>query len=458
MLSSALSSLFLGDKSDRQRGDSPAEELFRRYSIDTAKKYGEGGYGATFPAVDHVTKEALAVKVIDTRRMKVESIVRECDFLTSLSHPNVIAIKAHGPGRKSAGQDHLYYIFMELAGGGELFDQVIDRGANTMPEEVARQFMLQLVAGVLHCHADGIAHRDLKLENVLLTKEGVVKVIDFGLSHRYGRQPDGSLNTDQPLSDVCGSKSYAAPEVLARRGYNGFAADVWSIGVSLFAMLSGFFPLDEASSNDWRCPKLQTAQLAGRSTTAVVFGWYKRPYAHLSLSVISLLDAMLAIDPAKRLSLEQVLLHPWMLPTPEEVDALQLPPALLPLPAAPRKTILVKPDLRHPAAPAAPAEPHPSSEAALAHVSSLPTDQGTYNARNLIDFDNDGPAFRCCLPTMPPSAYDIDPEDDRPLHRALDLNGSEVGSEIDSEIGTEVAPRPLPAIIRQRAFSRWPEP
>ena len=63
---------------------------------------------------------------------------------------------------------------MELADGGELFDQVIDRGANAMDEDLARSFFLQLLAGVMHCHAHGVAHRDLKLENVLLTKSGVV--------------------------------------------------------------------------------------------------------------------------------------------------------------------------------------------------------------------------------------------------------------------------------------------
>jgi len=177
------------------------------------------------------------------------------------------------------------------------FDQVIDRGANAMPEEVARGFLRQLLAGVKHCHDNGIAHRDLKLENVLLTKEGVVKVIDFGLSHQYKATSDGTYDRSVPLTDTCGSKSYAAPEVLAARGYDGYAADMWSIGVSLFAMLSGFFPLDEATPKDWRYPRLLDSQSRGKSTTQVVYSWYKRPVTHLSKPVVHLLDSLLAIDP-----------------------------------------------------------------------------------------------------------------------------------------------------------------
>merc|ERR1719240_432979 len=242
--------------------------------MDLSKKYGEGGYGATFAAANKQTGEKLAVKIIDTRRMKMEAILKECQILETLTHPNVIHVKGHGTGEGKHA--HLYFIFMELAGGGELFDQVIDRGANAMPEATARGFFNQMLDGVAYCHLAGIAHRDLKLENVLLNKAGVVKLIDFGLSHVYPRLADGSVDRSKPLKDVCGSKSYAAPEVLAAAGYDGFAADMWSLGVCLFAMLSGFFPLDEASVNDWRYPKLGEAQASGKSTTHAIYTWYRR--------------------------------------------------------------------------------------------------------------------------------------------------------------------------------------
>lgn len=277
--------------------------LFERFQVDRAKVWGEGGYVKTYAAIDTQTKEPLAVKVIDTRRMRPDVIKKECQILEVLQHPNVIHVKGHGHGL--GGEEHLYYIFMELAGGGELFDQVIDRGANAMPEAVARGFFCQLLDAVAYCHLAGVAHRDLKLENVLLNAPGVVKLIDFGLSHVYPRLPDGSIDRSTPLRDVCGSKSYAAPEVLGSRGYDGFAADMWSLGVCLFAMLSGFFPLDEASVNDWRFPKLTAAQQEKRSTTEAVYGWYKRTARHLSREVVHLLDSLLAINPAQRLTMAQ---------------------------------------------------------------------------------------------------------------------------------------------------------
>merc|ERR1712139_256875 len=107
---------------------------------------------------------------------------------------------------------------MDVAGGGELFDQVIDRGANAMSEEIARNLICQMLDGVAYCHLAGVAHRDLKLENVLLTKEGRVKVIDFGLSHVYPRLADGTIDRTKPLKDVCGSKSYARRPMSSTRG------------------------------------------------------------------------------------------------------------------------------------------------------------------------------------------------------------------------------------------------
>lgn len=292
-------------------GDSAPEALFERFTIDRNKTYGEGGYGRTFAAKDKTTGQPLACKLIDMRRMREDAIKKECKILETLTHPNVISVKAHGKGVGS--QSHIYFIFMELASGGELFDQVIDRGANAMDEATARGFFGQIIDGIAYCHLAGVAHRDLKLENVLLNEQGVIKVIDFGLSHVYPRAADGSVDRTTRLHDVCGSKSYAAPEVLANTadGYDGYAADMWSLGVSIFAMLSGFFPLDEATVNDWRFPKLIDAQRRGHSTVSSVYQWYKRP-VHLSAEVRHMIDGLLTIDPRRRMTMEQLRQHPWI--------------------------------------------------------------------------------------------------------------------------------------------------
>jgi len=371
------------------------QEMFRRFTIDQAKKYGEGGYGATFAAQDTQTGLPAAVKVIDTRRMRLDAIKKECRILEGLDHENVIKVLGHGTGRQSSGQSHLYFIFMELASGGELFDQVIDRGANAMNEATARNFMRQLLAGVEHCHSRGVAHRDLKLENVLLTKEGVVKVIDFGLSHIYHKLENGQFDRRVPLKEMCGSKSYAAPEVLSGVGYDGFLADVWSLGVCLFAMLSGFFPLDEASNNDWRYGKLVEQQAKGRSTTKSVYAWYKRSCAHLSPPVIQLLDGMLACNPAQRMSMEAVLAHPWLRQEPvPDYSAMQRGAA---------------------------------------------ADQGSFNMMSEVG-DDEGPTYRGAFvmgSAVPDDTYDA-MDDDEPVYRSLGLS--------------EASEVPLPGLTKQKAF------
>lgn len=379
--------------------DADNEEMFRRFTIDQGKKYGEGGYGATFAAADTQSGLPAAVKVIDTRRMRLEAIRKECAILEGLEHANVIKVLGHGTGRKSSSQSHLYFIFMELASGGELFDQVIDRGANAMSEATARNFMRQLLAGVEHCHSRGVAHRDLKLENVLLTKEGVVKVIDFGLSHIYHKNGAGAFDRSVPLREMCGSKSYAAPEVLNGTGYDGFLADVWSLGVCLFAMLSGFFPLDEASKNDWRYGKLQEQQARGRSTTKSVYAWYKRSCSHLSASVIQLLDGMLTINPEQRLTMQAVLSHPWLRDEPAAAAAV--------------------PD-------------YASMQRGAA------ADQGAYNMMGEVG-DDEGPTYRGAFvvgPVVPEDMYPMD--DEEPVYRSL-------GLEDESQV-------PMPGLVKQKAF------
>ncbi len=306
----------------RMFGNDPdkPKDLQERFSIDLSKKYGEGGYGATFAAADKSSGEPLAVKILDMRKVRLDSIQKECNILETLQNRNIIAVRGHGSGYGGKHKEH-YFIFMELASGGELFDQVIDRGSDAMPEAYARNFFCQMLDGVNYCHLAGVAHRDLKLENVLLNAEGVLKIIDFGLSHVYPVDRSTGVTVvdrSKPLRDVCGSKSYAAPEVLAARGYDGFGADMWSLGVCLFAMLSGFFPLDEASAQDWRFPKLCEAQSRGASTVNSVYGFYSRTARHLSREVIDLLDQLLMIDPSKRMTMAQCREHPWVTGKPIE--------------------------------------------------------------------------------------------------------------------------------------------
>jgi serine/threonine protein kinase len=294
--------------------DSESTELFERFSLDKNWKFGEGAYGVTFAATEIASSRPAAVKIINTNRMRgpnaVERCRAECTILSSIDHPNVIKVLGHGTGPSTSS--HLYFIFMERACGGELLDQVVS--ANALVEVVARGFMRQLLAGVEYLHAQGVAHRDLKLENVLLNEVGgsKVKIIDFGLAHVYPKTATGAVDRSTPLVDICGSPSYCAPEVRTGQGYDGFRADVWSLGVCFFAMLSGFFPLEESCANDPRFAALLAAQCGGQTTTHTVYSWYGQSYAHLSAAAVELIDGMLTMNRAQRLELPDVLRHRWL--------------------------------------------------------------------------------------------------------------------------------------------------
>lgn len=157
-----------------------------------------------------------------------------------------------------------------------------------LPENEARRFFQQIIAGVEYCHHHGVVHRDLKPENLLLDEEHNVKVADFGLSNSMD---DGTF-----LRTSCGSPNYAAPEVISGYLYAGPEVDVWSCGVILYALLCGSLPFDDES----------IATLFKK----IKGGLYTLP-THLSELSRDIIPRMLVVDPLKRISIEEIRKHPW---------------------------------------------------------------------------------------------------------------------------------------------------
>lgn len=267
---------------------------------------GAGGYGVVVRATDTKTGEEVAAKMIDKRKMRADAIEREIRLMKLLKHQYIIALLGE------ADMERHILIFMELAAAGELFSRVISAGS--LREEEARPYFQQLLEGVQFMHGVGVAHRDLKLENVLLARapdgSNVCKICDFGLAHRYEADGAGKVLKPKPLKETCGSKSYCAPEVLDGRGYDGFDADSWSCGICLFAMLAGFFPLDEATGADWRFERVKLATQSGMSTARTIYSFYDRPCI-LSPLAVGLIDGMLTVVPSRRLKVGDVLDSPW---------------------------------------------------------------------------------------------------------------------------------------------------
>jgi len=274
------------------------------WTLQQRDELGTGGYGKVVKAV-HADGRFAAAKLISTGRMKRTAIEKEIGFMAKLKHPHIVEFF----GWEQLPEHNRMIIYMELAGSGELFSRVINAGCLTEAE--ARHYFVQIMQAVQHMHSVGVVHRDLKLENVLLDGADNCKVCDFGLAHEYEFSANKELQLTK-LREICGSKSYCAPEVLQGHGYDGFPTDVWSCGICLFAMLAGFFPLDEASGADWRYERVKLAAASGQSTTCTIFGFYDRPCT-LSREVTSVIDGMLTVDPARRLQVPETLGSPWAL-------------------------------------------------------------------------------------------------------------------------------------------------
>ena len=146
-----------------------------------------------------------------------------------------------------------------------------------------------IVNGIDYCHENGIIHRDLKPENLLLNKFNEIKIVDFGLGQIINKK-------DKLLSTACGSPCYAAPEMIAGKPYKGPSADIWSIGIILYALLCGYLPFEHPNTNILY--------------KKIIKGHFEIP-SWISNCAKSLLHKILNTDPIKRYTIDDIRKHPW---------------------------------------------------------------------------------------------------------------------------------------------------
>lgn len=205
-------------------------------NYELGRTLGEGNFAKVKLAKNLESGLPFAVKILDKSKLIqlniTDQIKREIATLKLLKHPNVVRL------HEVLASKSKIYMVLEYATGGELFDRIASKGK--LSEAEGRKFFQQLIDGVSYCHNKGVFHRDLKLENVLIDAKGNIKITDFGLSAlpQHIRE-DGLLHT------TCGSPNYVAPEILANRGYDGATSDIWSCGVILYVILTGYLPFDD---------------------------------------------------------------------------------------------------------------------------------------------------------------------------------------------------------------------
>ena len=260
------------------------DELLSDYLIK--ETIGKGTFSIVKLGINKKTNEKVAIKILKKNKIihreDVERIEREISILKKLSHINVIKIY------KINEDNEKYYIFMEYCENGELFHYIVER--QRLSEEESSFFFYQLINGLEYIHSENIVHRDLKPENLLLGKYNILKIIDFGLSN--------FCEVDNFLETPCGSPCYASPEMVSGKKYNGHIIDIWSTGIILFAMMCGFLPFED-QDNDILFKKILKCKI-------------KYP-GYLSENAVDLMKKILVRDPEKRISLQDIKLHPFYL-------------------------------------------------------------------------------------------------------------------------------------------------
>ena len=252
------------------------------------KTIGEGTFGKVKLEKNIPTNELVEIKILEKAKLNdkedLNNIMKEIKFLKTFNHINIISLY------EIIETEMNYYIIMEYA-ENELFSYIVEN--NYLDEETASFFFIQIIFSIEYIHKKKkIAHRDLKPENILLTNNNeIIKIIDFGLANIYKNKKNELLETS------CGSPCYAAPEMILGKKYYGIDVDIWSSGIVLFAMVSGFLPFeDDDNENIYR---------------KVVLGKFDLP-DHLSFECKDLINKILIGNPKKRIKINDIKKHKFL--------------------------------------------------------------------------------------------------------------------------------------------------
>mmetsp|Transcript_14131 Transcript_14131/g.26569 ORF Transcript_14131/g.26569 Transcript_14131/m.26569 type:complete len:350 (-) Transcript_14131:1422-2471(-) len=233
----------------------------------------------------------------------------EAQILRALDSDRIVklhGIQESGVFTKEGKAQSCAYLVIEYCEAGELYDYVHDSGR--FSEELARFYFRELVKTVAASHAAGIAHCDIKLDNILLDSQYQVKLADFGLATTLGTYQNGNME------EYRGTPFYMAPEIHARKPYNGYYVDIFALGVCLFIMLTRTCPFKSAShTDDHYCLFL-------KDNTRYWRMYSQMTNLKISPALCNLINSLLALDPTHRLSLSEIMSHPWMQgPMPTDV-------------------------------------------------------------------------------------------------------------------------------------------
>lgn len=266
---------------DTSKVMSDIETFLGQYSLKGLLGYGKDGRVFLASSLDN--SQQVAIKVISKESSSIDQLTEEIDNLSRADHPNIVKYFKHFQS------EEYFYVVIEYCAGGDLFQKIVDR--EKFAEEEAMRIMEDLLRAISHCHRLGIIHRDLKPENIMYSSEGVLKVIDFGLSMKAGTGT---------REEIVGTPCYIAPEVIVSEHFTR-ACDIWSLGIVMHVLLSGSVPVG-GSTVEEVCRKVEMYRGPG---------FHSALWKHVSQNAKDLLKKMLDPDPEARITAEEALRHPW---------------------------------------------------------------------------------------------------------------------------------------------------
>ena len=270
---------------------------------------GQGAFGKVNLGLNVLTGRVVAIKSFNKSNLNSNSenmkkIKYETNLMKKLNHPNITKIL-------ELFEDKEYIlIIMEYINGGNLFSFL--KKHRKVSEKTAKLLYRQIILGIKYMHEQGIVHRDIKLENILIDLNNNIKICDFGIGRVLS-------SPEQPLFDQCGTPMYIAPEILLcskEKGYKGFPVDIWSSGIVLYILLSGTLPFSfkNSSSSLSESNESNLSEDNNNNTELQYSIINKEPkeIENISKEAEDLLKKILKKNPEKRITCEEILNHPWM--------------------------------------------------------------------------------------------------------------------------------------------------
>ncbi|KAL6981836.1 Serine/threonine-protein kinase Aurora-3 [Sarracenia purpurea var. burkii] len=261
--------------------------------FEIGKPLGKGKFGRVYLAREVESKYIVALKVIFKEQIEKyrlhHQLRREMEIQTNLRHPNVLRLYGW------FHDDERIFLILEYAHGGELYREL--RKTSHLSEKQAATYIASLAQALAYCHEKDVIHRDIKPENLLLDHKGRLKIADFGWS----------VQSRSKRHTMCGTLDYLAPEIVENKAHDS-AVDKWTLGVLCYEFLYGVPPFETENQTD-----------TFRRIMKVDLSFPSKPC--VSAEAKNLISQLLVKDSSKRISIQKILEHPWIVKNADSMDA-----------------------------------------------------------------------------------------------------------------------------------------